>query len=67
MYYPYLNLVISSQVSNLAIVITDGRPTLNQEKWEEEAERLKNSGVFVMAVGITNQIDNSTLRYSMNN
>ena len=47
---------------DLAIIITDGVPTLNTASTEPEANALKNAGVEVIAVGITNSVDTNTLR-----
>lgn len=48
--------------NDLAIIITDGVPTLNTGRTEPEAELLKDSNVQVIAVGITNNVDSNTLR-----
>ena len=49
-------------VPNIAIVVTDGVPTLEMNRTQPEADRVKNAGIFIMGVGITNQIDEKTLR-----
>lgn len=47
---------------DLAIIVTDGVPTLNAGRTEPEAMELRRSDVEVIAVGITNNVDASTLR-----
>lgn len=47
---------------DLAIVITDGVPTLGTDRTDSEAQTLKAAGVEVIAVGITNNVDSDTLK-----
>ncbi len=50
------------QAKNIAIVITDGIPTLDAFSVEPEAEALRSSGVTMLAVGITDEVNTQTLR-----
>ena len=50
------------QAKNIAIVITDGIPTLNAHIVDREATALRKSGVTMLAVGITNAVNTATLR-----
>ena len=50
------------QAKNIAIVITDGFPTLNVYAVDREAEALRAQGVTMLAVGITNEVNTETLR-----
>ena len=50
------------QAKNIAIVITDGIPTLNAYAVGQEAEALRALGVTMLAVGITNEVNTETLR-----
>ena len=50
------------QAKNIAIVITDGIPTLNAYAVGQEADALKALGVTMLAVGITNEVNAETLR-----
>lgn len=50
------------QAKNIAIVITDGIPTLNAHLVAFEAEALRASGVTMLAVGITDEVNAATLR-----
>ena len=50
-----------SDGTNMAIIITDGIPTRNEQQAIPEATNLQNSNVKVVAVGITNFIDTNTL------
>ena len=47
---------------DLAIIITDGVPTLNIERTQPEAMALRSEDVEVIAIGITNNVDSNTLR-----
>ncbi len=51
-------------VNNLAIIVTDGYPYPDSRKPETvtEAQLLRSSGVKMVAVGISNQIDENMLR-----
>lgn len=52
-------------VSNVAIVLTDGVPTGYEEgrqKALEQATLLKNSGVKIITIGVTRQIDQELLK-----
>ena len=51
-----------ASAQDLAIIVTDGVPTLNVGRTEPEAMELKRSNVEVIAVGITNNVDANTLR-----
>ena len=46
----------------MAIIITDGIPTRNEARAIPEAENLRNNGVQVFAIGITEFIDEATLK-----
>ena len=50
------------QAKNIAIIITDGIPTLNVYAVDREAEALRSLGVTLLAVGITNDVNTDTLR-----
>ena len=50
-------------VKNIAIVITDGKPTVSEGKTIPEADEAKKSGIRILCVGITNDVDNSTLQH----
>lgn len=47
---------------NVAVVITDGVPTIDPGNTIPEATRMKNAGVKVFVVGITNRIDEQILK-----
>ena len=49
-------------VPNLAIIITDGKSTFDNDKTIPIAEDLRRDGVFLVAVGITNSVDENELR-----
>ena len=49
-------------VPNLAIIITDGKSTFDNDKTIPIAEDLRNDGVFLVAVGITNSVDENELK-----
>ena len=49
-----------SDSRNVAVVITDGVPTLNTNLWRAEALRVRRE-ITVFAVGVTNNIDTNTL------
>ncbi len=51
-----------SDATNMAIIITDGIPTRNEEQAVPEATNLQNANVKVIAVGITQFIDANTLQ-----
>ncbi len=51
-----------TSASDLAIIITDGVPTLNTDRTALEANALKAANVEVIAVGITSNVDTNTLR-----
>ena len=42
-----------SDVTNLAFIITDGYPTVDENKTDDEALALRNNGVIMFSVGIT--------------
>lgn len=50
-------------VQNVAIVITDGIPTIRPENTEPVALRLQNADVLMFSVGVTNAAQQSTLEY----
>jgi len=43
-------------VRNVAILITDGVPTLEVELLYDEVERIKDSGVRIIGVGVTDEV-----------
>ena len=49
-------------VPNLAIVITDGKSTFDNDRTIPIAEDLKRDGVQVLSVGVTNSVDENELR-----
>ncbi len=51
------------EVKDVAFVITDGLPTLNIDRTEEEARRAQDAGIQMFAVGITDNVDENTLSY----
>lgn len=51
-----------SDVSKLAVVITDGKSTYDSDKTLDSAEDLKGDGVEIITVGITGSIDEEELR-----
>ena len=46
-------------VPNVAILITDGEPTYEVAGLDEEVLRIKNSGVRIVGVGVTNAVSDS--------
>ncbi len=50
-------------VTDLAFIITDGEPTLNIDQTEPEAQRAQDEGIRMFAVGITEGVDENTLRF----
>ena len=51
-----------SNVQNMAIVITDGESNIDQRNTIPNAERAKNDGIIMLAVGITKEINLDELR-----
>ena len=51
-----------SNVNNVAIVITDGRPTVGVYDLSNEEYLNQINNINVFAIGITNSIDENTLR-----
>lgn len=51
-----------SDASNVVIIITDGIPTRNEGEAIPQARNLHNEGIRVYAIGITQFIDEATLR-----
>ena len=49
-------------VPNVAIVLTDGKSTFDKEKTIPYAEDLRNDGVEVIVVGITDSVDEQELK-----
>ena len=49
-------------VPNIAIVLTDGKSTFDQEKTIPFAQDLRNDGAEVVVVGVTNSVDEDELR-----
>lgn len=49
-------------VPNIAIVVTDGRSNMNEHETKLEADLAKESGIRIIAVGITDQINQMELR-----
>ena len=45
-----------ADVPNVAILITDGEPTREVDQLDEEVARIKNSGVRIVGVGVTNAV-----------
>ena len=45
-----------SDVPNVAILITDGVPTREVDELPDEVLRIKNSGIRIVTVGVTNQV-----------
>ena len=43
-------------VRNVAILITDGVPTLEVELLYDEVQRIKDSGIRIVGVGVTNKV-----------
>ena len=48
---------------NMIIIVTDGIPTRNEENTQEEARRTHDAGIKVYAIGITQFIDEATLKF----
>ena len=48
-------------VSNVAIVITDGKPT-DPSTVQAAIDAVHNNGITTLAVGVTNQVDEATLK-----
>ena len=51
-----------SDVPNVAILITDGIPTREVDELPAEVRRIKNSGVRIVGVGVTNAVSECALR-----
>ena len=47
---------------NIAIIITDGVPTLNADRTLSEAEQVRREGIYMFAVGISSAVDEETLK-----
>jgi len=45
-----------SDVPNVAILITDGVPTREVAELPDEVRRIKNSGIRIVTVGVTNKV-----------
>jgi len=45
-----------ADVPNVAILITDGEPTLEVADLDEEVARIKNNGVRIVGVGVTTAV-----------
>ncbi len=58
------NLGDRPDIRNVAVVVTDGKPTpeLGASDVAAEAARAQAEGVTMFAVGVTNSIDKATLR-----
>ncbi len=50
-------------VPNVALVITDGQPTLSVGQTQPEAQAAQNEGIGMYSLGITNSVNEATLRY----
>jgi uncharacterized protein YegL len=50
-----------SNVSNVAIIITDGKPT-DPSTVQAAIDAVHNSGITTLAVGVTDQVDEATLK-----
>ena len=54
-------------VRNLAMIITDGESNINEADTIPNANRAKNAGIILMAMGITNAVNVDELRRISNN
>ena len=43
-------------VKHVMLLVTDGVPTFDADKLPEEVQRIKDSGIRIMAVGVTSQV-----------
>lgn len=50
-----------ANVSNVAIIITDGKPT-NTSTVQAAIDSVHNSGITTLVVGVTDQVDEATLK-----
>ena len=50
-----------SNVSNVAIIITDGKPT-DPSTVQAAIDAVHDSGITTLAVGVTDQVDEATLK-----
>ena len=48
---------------NVAIVITDGIPNVKEKETIPEADEAKKQGIRFICVGVTNKVDNTTLKH----
>ena len=46
---------------NIAVLITDGNPNVDEPRTESDAEALRNGGVYLLAIGVTDAVDKSML------
>ena len=51
-----------SNAANVAIIITDGNPTIMVSELAAEVQMTQNQGITMVAVGITNAINENVLR-----
>ena len=50
-----------ANVTNVAIIITDGKPT-NASTIQAAIDAVHNSGITTLVVGVTNEVDEATLK-----
>ena len=53
--------------SKVAIIITDGQPTVSRRLTEDEAQAAQDEGIQMFSVGITDNVDVNTLQYLSSN
>ena len=51
-----------SKAANVAIIITDGNPTIMVSEMAAEVQMAQSQGITMVAVGITNAINENVLR-----
>ena len=51
-----------SNFANVAVVITDGVPTVKAELLSNEIQNVRAAGIKVFVVGVTNQVNEAILR-----
>ncbi len=58
---------IRDRASKVAIIITDGQPTVFRRLTEDEAQAAQGEGIQMFSVGITDNVDVNTLQYLSSN